>query len=104
VLDGVYGPSESGPVFVEAPRPSEEDAQAVLRKIVGRILKMPTRRGALVDPLAGVRSPDPALLQTLLARSLAEAPLDSREFDSHVSNADLARLFRSARRHGGCRR
>ncbi|MGA8054534.1 MAG: hypothetical protein WCA12_11880 [Burkholderiales bacterium] len=47
MLDGVYQRGEAGPVFVEVPPPTDEDE--VLHSIVGRILKMLTRRGALVE-------------------------------------------------------
>ena len=49
MLDGVYRRGQGGPVFVEAPAPSDEGMQSVLHEIVGRILKMLTRRGALVQ-------------------------------------------------------
>ncbi len=49
VLDGVYQRGEAGPVFVEAPPPTDEDVQVVLHRMVGRILKMLTRHGALVE-------------------------------------------------------
>jgi Putative transposase len=50
VLDGVYRRGSHGePVFVEVPAPSDEALQAVLHKIITRILKLLTRRGALVE-------------------------------------------------------
>ena len=50
VLDGVYRRGTDGePVFVEVPAPSDEALQAVLHKIITRILKLLTRRGALVE-------------------------------------------------------
>ncbi|MBS0445725.1 MAG: transposase [Proteobacteria bacterium] len=49
VLDGVYRTDDAGPVFVEAPPPTGQEVQAVLRKIVDRVLRMLTRRGVLVQ-------------------------------------------------------
>jgi len=49
VLDGVYRRSDAGPVFVEAPAPTDEALQAVLHKIITRMMKLLTRRGALVE-------------------------------------------------------
>ncbi|HEY8707891.1 MAG TPA: transposase, partial [Burkholderiaceae bacterium] len=49
VLDGVYQRGEAGSVFVNVPPPTDEDVQVVLHRIVGRILKMLTRRGVLVE-------------------------------------------------------
>ena len=44
VLAGVYRRTEGRPVFVEARAPNDEALQAVLHKIIGRILKLLTRR------------------------------------------------------------
>ena len=49
MLDGVYERGEVGPVFVEAPASTDEDVHAALHRIVGRLLKMLTRRGTLVE-------------------------------------------------------
>ncbi len=49
VLDDVYRRNDAEPVFVEAPAPTDEALQAVLHKSIGRILKLLTRRGALVE-------------------------------------------------------
>ena len=49
VLDGVYRRGAAGPVFVEVPPPTDEDVRAVLHKIVGPLLKLFGRRGALVE-------------------------------------------------------
>ena len=50
VLDGVYRRGTEGePVSVEVAAPTDEDVQAVLHKIITRILKLLTRRGALVE-------------------------------------------------------
>ena len=51
VLDGVYRRSEAGvaPVFVEARAPTDDALQAVLEKIIRRILRLLTRRGCLVE-------------------------------------------------------
>ncbi len=50
VLDGVYRTDSAGvPVFHEVRAPTREELQALLSKIVLRILKLLTRRGALVE-------------------------------------------------------
>ena len=50
VLDGVYRRSAEGaPVFVEARAPTDEAQQAVLHKIIIRLMKLLTRRGVLVE-------------------------------------------------------
>ena len=49
VLDGVYRYGvEDEPVFVELPAPTDETLQAVLHKIITRLMKLLTRRGVLV--------------------------------------------------------
>ena len=50
VLDGVYRfDAEGKPVFVEVPAPTDEALQAVLHKIITRMMKLLTRRGVLVE-------------------------------------------------------
>ena len=50
MLDGVYRRSTDGaPIFVEVHAPSDEALQAVLNKIITRMMKLLTRRGALVE-------------------------------------------------------
>ena len=50
VLDGVYRCGAEGePVFVEASAPTDEALQAVLHKIITRMMKLPIRRGVLVE-------------------------------------------------------
>ena len=49
MLDGVYRRSEAGPVFIEVPAPTDEALQAVLHKIITRMMKLLTRRGVLVE-------------------------------------------------------
>jgi len=50
VLDGVYRCSADGaPGFVDAPAPTDEALQAVLPKIITRLMKLLTRRGVLVE-------------------------------------------------------
>jgi hypothetical protein len=50
VLDGVYRRSADGtPEFVEAPAPTDEALQAVLHKIITRLMGLLTRRGVLVE-------------------------------------------------------
>ena len=48
-LDGVYRRSDVEPDFVEVPAPSDEALQAQLHKIIGRLMKLLTRRGVLVE-------------------------------------------------------
>ena len=46
VLDGVYRRGTDGaPAFVELPAPTDEALQAVLHKIITRMMKLLTRRG-----------------------------------------------------------
>jgi hypothetical protein len=49
---------EGGPVFVAVPAPTDEDVQALRRKINGRILKLLTRRGALVEQQVSIYTAD----------------------------------------------
>jgi hypothetical protein len=50
VLDGVYRRGTDGaPKFVEVPEPTDEALQSVLHKIITRAMKLPTRRGVLVE-------------------------------------------------------
>jgi putative transposase len=48
VLDGVYGSSAGVPVFREARAPSMAELEAVLNRIIQRILKLLTRTGYLI--------------------------------------------------------
>ena len=50
MLDGVYRCGADGlAVFVEAPAPSDEALQAVLYKIITRLMGLLTRQGVLVE-------------------------------------------------------
>ena len=49
MLDGVYRRTDGEPVFVEVPAPTDEALQALLHKIIGRLMKLLTRRGVLVE-------------------------------------------------------
>jgi len=50
VLDGVYRTgSQTAPLFHEARAPTSEELQAVLARIIIRILKMLTRHGSLIE-------------------------------------------------------
>lgn len=50
VLDGVYrSGTEGAPEFVQASAPADESLQAVLHKIITRMMKLLTRRGVLVE-------------------------------------------------------
>ena len=70
VLDGVYRRSTAGePAFVEVPAPTDEAMQAVLQKIISRMMKLLTRRGVLVYIGLQARAPPraPACGQALQA-------------------------------------
>ena len=49
MLDGVYRRTEGEPVFVAVPAPTDEALQALLHKIIGRLMKLLTRRGVGVE-------------------------------------------------------
>ncbi len=49
MLDGVYRLTNGVPVFQAAPAPTTEQLQAVLTRIITRLLKMLTRHGALIE-------------------------------------------------------
>jgi hypothetical protein len=49
VLDGVYGNSDGAPVFNEAAAPSTDELEAVLLKIITRIMRLLTRLGAVIE-------------------------------------------------------
>ncbi len=49
VLDGVYRRTDGEPVFVEAAAPTDEALRALLHKIIGRLMKLLTLRGVLVE-------------------------------------------------------
>ena len=49
VQNGVYRCIDGEPVFVKVPEPTDEALQAVLHKIIGRLMKLLTRRGVLVE-------------------------------------------------------
>jgi hypothetical protein len=49
VLDGVYRTCEGGPVFHAVPAPTMEALQALLVKIITRILRLLTRQGYLIE-------------------------------------------------------
>jgi len=49
VLDGVYRRIDGGPVVVQADSPTDEALQALLHKIITRLMKLLTRRGVLVE-------------------------------------------------------
>ena len=53
VLDGVYRRTDGEPVFVEVPAPTDEELQALLHKIITRLMKLLTRRGVLVEEDGG---------------------------------------------------
>jgi len=49
VLDGVYRLTDIGPVFQPVPAPITDQLQALLTRIITRLLKMLTRKGALTE-------------------------------------------------------
>ena len=49
VLDGVYRRTEGEPVFIEVPAPTDGALLAVLHQIITRMMRLLTRRGALVE-------------------------------------------------------
>ena len=49
MLDGVYRSGESVPVFHEARAPSIEELQALLAKIITRLMRLLTRQGLLME-------------------------------------------------------
>ena len=49
VLDGVYRLTDEVPVFQAVPAPTTEQLQALLTRIITRLLKMLTRKGALIE-------------------------------------------------------
>ena len=48
VLDGVYPSTDGEPLFVEVPAPTDEQLPAVPHKIIGRLMKLLTRRSVLI--------------------------------------------------------
>ena len=53
VLDGVYRRTDGEPLFVEVPAPTDEELQAVLHKIIARLMKLLARRGVLIEEEEG---------------------------------------------------
>ena len=50
MLDGVYRHTDGGPDFVEVPAPTDEVLLALIdNKSIGRLMKLPTRRGVLIE-------------------------------------------------------
>jgi len=45
----VYRRTDGAPVFVQADSPTDEDLQALLQRIITRLMKLLTRRGVLVE-------------------------------------------------------
>ena len=65
MLDGVYRLTDGVPIFQAVPAPTTEQLQAVLTRIVQRVLKSLTRIGALIEeqglPYLADPDADPAL-------------------------------------------
>ena len=53
VLVGVYRRTDSEPVFVQADSPIDEALQALLHKIITRLMKLLTRRGVPIEEEEG---------------------------------------------------
>jgi uncharacterized protein (DUF983 family) len=52
VLDGVYRCGADGrPSFIEAGEPNDDELHALLQTVIGRLLKMLTRRGVLIEEM-----------------------------------------------------
>jgi hypothetical protein len=52
VLDGVYRCDADGvPTFVEAVAPTDDELHALLQTVIGRLMKMLTRRGVLIEEM-----------------------------------------------------
>jgi hypothetical protein len=49
VLDGVYRSSDGAAIFHEVPAPTIEELQALLAKIITRIMRLLTRLGFLIE-------------------------------------------------------
>ena len=49
MLDEVYRHTDGEPLFVEVPALTDEQLLAVLHKIIGRLMKLLTRRGVLIE-------------------------------------------------------
>jgi hypothetical protein len=49
VLDGVYRSCDGAAVFYEAAAPSTDELEAVLLKIITRIMRLLTRLGAVIE-------------------------------------------------------
>ncbi len=60
VLDGVYRRGADGVlVFVEAGAPSDDELHALLHTVITRLMKMLTRRGALIEEMGQTWLTDP---------------------------------------------
>jgi hypothetical protein len=60
VLDGVYRCGADGvPMFVEARAPSDDELYALLHTVITRLMKMLTRRGALIEEMGQTWLADP---------------------------------------------
>ena len=60
VLDGVYRCGADGVlVFVEAGAPSDDELHALLHTVITRLMKMLTRRGALIEEMGQTWLTDP---------------------------------------------
>ena len=66
MLDGVYRLTDGAPVFQAVPAPTPEQLQTLLTRIIQRVLRVLTRKGALIEqapetPYLADTDRDPAL-------------------------------------------
>ncbi len=54
ILDGVYRPTDGGSVFQAVPAPTAEQLQTLLTRIIKRVMKILTRKGALSEETSGI--------------------------------------------------
>jgi len=79
VLDGVYRFTDGPPVFQAVPAPTMEQLQTLLTRIIKRVMKVLTRKGALREEASGI----PYLTDT--DRDPALAPLHAAACTSRIA-------------------
>ncbi|HEY6356492.1 MAG TPA: transposase [Burkholderiaceae bacterium] len=81
VLDGVYRcGADCAPTFVEVSAPTDDELHALLQTIITRLMKMLTRRGALVEDMGQtyLAEPDPDGEEARTLRPLQAAAIAYR--------------------------